>query len=215
MSELDLLLRLLAATVLGGVLGFEREFMNRAAGLRTHVMVSIGAALFTILSIYYFTNENGPRDSARVAAQIVSGIGFLGAGAIMKHGATVRGLTTAATLWVVAAIGMGCGAGAYFISAVTCAISLLTLIALRRLEGKVANSRTLSLSATFPNRAGIMERLRQTFTTSKSSIGNIDFTVSDDLLTVNALLLINVSLTKADIAVKLSELGATSINLDS
>lgn len=215
MSELDLLLRLLAATVLGGVIGFEREFMNRAAGLRTHVMVSIGAALFTILSIYYFTNENGPRDSARVAAQIVSGIGFLGAGAIMKHGATVRGLTTAATLWVVAAIGMGCGAGAYFISAVTCAISLLTLIALRRLEGKVANSRTLSLSATFPNRAGIMERLRQTFTTSKSSIGNIDFTVSDDLLTVNALLLINVSLTKADIAVKLSELGATSINLDS
>ena len=215
MSELDLLLRLLAATVLGGVLGFEREFMNRAAGLRTHVMVSIGAALFTILSIYYFTNENGPRDSARVAAQIVSGIGFLGAGAIMKHGATVRGLTTAATLWVVAAIGMGCGAGAYFISAVTCAISLLTLIALRRLEGKVANSRTLSLSATFPNRAGIMERFRQTFTTSKSSIGNIDFTVSDDLLTVNALLLINVSLTKADIAVKLSALGATSINLDS
>ena len=91
LSESSLVIRLVVAAILGGIIGIEREIMNRTAGLRTHVMVSIGATLFTVLSIYFFDYDHGPRDPARIAAQIVSGIGFLGAGSIMKHGASVQG----------------------------------------------------------------------------------------------------------------------------
>src|SRR4051812_16754861 len=104
-----ILLRLGVAAVLGGAIGFERELRERGAGLRTHTVVSVGSALFTLVSAYAFV---GPRvDPTRISAQIVSGIGFLGAGAIIRQGLSVRGLTTAATLWLVAAIGMAAGAG--------------------------------------------------------------------------------------------------------
>src|SRR5689334_19806728 len=104
-----ILLRLTVAAALGGSIGLERELRERQAGLRTHLVVCVGSALFTLVSAYAFTS---PRvDPTRIAAQIVSGIGFLGAGAIIRQGLSVRGLTTAATLWLVAAIGMAAGAG--------------------------------------------------------------------------------------------------------
>jgi putative Mg2+ transporter-C (MgtC) family protein len=107
----EVLLRLFVAAALGGAIGLERELRERQAGLRTHLVVSVGAALFTLVSAYGFT-DFGPRvDPTRIAAQIVTGIGFLGAGAIIRQGLSVRGLTTAATLWLVAAIGMAAGAG--------------------------------------------------------------------------------------------------------
>jgi putative Mg2+ transporter-C (MgtC) family protein len=129
----DALLRLAVAGALGAVIGFERELRDREAGIRTHLLVSLGSALFTIVSAYGFHAflESGASvvraDPTRVAAQIVTGIGFLGAGAIIREGLSVRGLTTAATLWVVAAIGMACGAGYYWPAA---AATLLTLFAL-------------------------------------------------------------------------------------
>ena len=106
-----MLLRLFVAAALGGAVGVERELRERQAGLRTHLVVSVGSALFTLVSAYGFDSFGGKVDPSRIAAQIVSGIGFLGAGAIIRQGLSVRGLTTAASLWLVAAIGMAAGAG--------------------------------------------------------------------------------------------------------
>jgi putative Mg2+ transporter-C (MgtC) family protein len=107
----EVLLRIFVAAALGGAIGLERELRERQAGLRTHLVVSVGAALFTLVSAYGFTDWGVRVDPTRIAAQIVTGIGFLGAGAIIRQGLSVRGLTTAATLWLVAAIGMAAGAG--------------------------------------------------------------------------------------------------------
>jgi putative Mg2+ transporter-C (MgtC) family protein len=107
----EVLLRLFVAAALGGAIGLERELRERQAGLRTHLVVSLGSALFTLVSAYGFANFGVRVDPTRIAAQIVTGIGFLGAGAIIRQGLSVRGLTTAATLWLVAAIGMAAGAG--------------------------------------------------------------------------------------------------------
>ena len=110
----DLIIRLAVATLLGGLLGLEREIHGRPAGLRTHLLVSLGAAAFMIMSpLVASLNPSFSGDPGRIAAQIVTGIGFLGAGAIVKEGVNIRGLTTAACLWVAAAIGMACGAALY------------------------------------------------------------------------------------------------------
>jgi putative Mg2+ transporter-C (MgtC) family protein len=133
----DALLRLATACALGGAVGFERELRDREAGVRTHLLVSLGSALFTLVSAYGFHEflTNGGNvvraDPTRIAAQIVTGIGFLGAGAIIREGLSVRGLTTAATLWVVAAIGMACGAGYYWPAAAATALTLFALWPLR------------------------------------------------------------------------------------
>jgi putative Mg2+ transporter-C (MgtC) family protein len=131
------LLRLSVAAALGGAIGFERELRERQAGLRTHLVVCLGSALFTLVSAYGFREflvHGGSlvrTDPTRIAAQIVSGIGFLGAGAIIRQGLSVRGLTTAATLWLVAAIGMASGAGYYDAAIIATLGALLTLGPLR------------------------------------------------------------------------------------
>ena len=135
------LLRLGLAALRGGIIGIERQFREQEAGLRTHMLVAVGAALFTIVSAFGFhdvlATGNGAfvrLDPSRIAAQIVSGIGFLVAGAIIRQGLSIRGLTTAATLWIVAAIGMACGAGTYgaaLIATVLVMIMLWPLIATR------------------------------------------------------------------------------------
>jgi putative Mg2+ transporter-C (MgtC) family protein len=131
------LLRLALAAVFGGAVGLEREFREREAGFRTHMLVSLGSALFTIASAYGFRDflvHGGSlvrTDPTRIAAQIVTGIGFLGAGAIIRQGFSVRGLTTAATLWVVAAIGLTTGAGYYSAAAITTLLVIVSLWPLR------------------------------------------------------------------------------------
>ena len=127
----EVLLRLFVAAALGGAIGLERELRERQAGLRTHLVVSVGAALFTLVSAYGFHGFGGRVDPTRIAAQIVSGIGFLGAGAIIRQGLSVRGLTTAASLWLVAAIGMAAGAGYWEGALIATAGALLTLGPLR------------------------------------------------------------------------------------
>jgi putative Mg2+ transporter-C (MgtC) family protein len=137
LSSLEVILRVGLAAGLGGAIGLERELRDREAGLRTHMLVSVGAALFTMVSAYAWTDwrfstEDGlVFDPTRIAAQIVTGIGFLGAGAIIRQGLSVRGLTTAATLWVVAAIGMAAGVGYYEAAFVTTALVLVSLWPLR------------------------------------------------------------------------------------
>ena len=127
----EVLLRLFAAAAMGGAIGLERELRERQAGLRTHLVVCLGSALFTLVSAYGFTDWGARVDPTRIAAQIVTGIGFLGAGAIIRHGLSVRGLTTAATLWLVAAIGMAIGAGYWEGALITTLGALLVLGPLR------------------------------------------------------------------------------------
>jgi putative Mg2+ transporter-C (MgtC) family protein len=143
-SQVDLILRLLLAASLAGMLGVERELTEQPAGFRTHILVGLGAALFSVISAFGFQAVVGlaPRgsvvaDPTRVASQIVVGIGFLGGGAILKYGATIRGLTTAASLWITAAIGTAIGLGLLVIGAATTGIALLALVGLRPLRGLV------------------------------------------------------------------------------
>jgi putative Mg2+ transporter-C (MgtC) family protein len=141
----EALLRVSLAAVLGGVLGLERELREREAGLRTHLLVAVGSALFTIVSAYgfhEFLNSGASvvrADPTRIAAQIVTGIGFLGAGAIIRQGLSIRGLTTAATLWVVAAIGLASGAGYYAGAVITTVVALIALWPLRAIAFRVVS----------------------------------------------------------------------------
>lgn len=127
----EMLTRLVAAFLLGAVLGLERERERRPAGLRTHLLVCVASCLFGMLSLVAAGTEH---DSGRIAAQVVTGIGFLGAGAIMRHGSTVRGLTTAATLWMAAAIGLTLGLGWYPAALVATVLALLALTVIKVLE---------------------------------------------------------------------------------
>jgi putative Mg2+ transporter-C (MgtC) family protein len=130
-ADAEMTLRMLLAFALGALLGWERERAGRPAGLRTFMMVTAGSAAFTLVSIYGFRDLGTVRDPARVAAQIVTGIGFLGAGTIWRTTSTVRGLTTAAGIWFAAAVGMMAGAGMYLIAIVTATLGFICLQWLR------------------------------------------------------------------------------------
>ncbi len=132
-------IRLLVAAILGALIGLEREIHEHPAGMRTHLLVSLGSAGFTVLSIVAFPAPGA--DPARIAAQIVSGIGFLGAGAILKEGATIRGLTTAASLWAVAAVGMAAGAGSWIVAVTLTAIAIISLWPLRLVTERIGRDR--------------------------------------------------------------------------
>jgi putative Mg2+ transporter-C (MgtC) family protein len=157
-EQLDLALRLIVAAVLGAAIGLEREIHEHPAGMRTHLLVSVGSAAFTVLSIFAFPAVGA--DPARVAAQIVTGVGFLGAGAILKEGATIHGLTTAASLWAVAAVGMAAGAGAWGVAVVATIIVILSLWPLRvityRFVGREQHRLHLKLATADPHRLGVV-----------------------------------------------------------
>ncbi len=143
MTTYEIIFKLALACILGGLIGLERESLNRPAGLRTYTLVCVGSTLAMIVSIdiflQYYQNVNA--DPGRIAAQVVSGIGFLGAGTILREGATVRGLTTAAGLWVVACIGLAVGAGLYIPAIATTVLILFVLIYFIRLETIVTGLR--------------------------------------------------------------------------
>ena len=160
--DLTIVIRVLSALLLGFAIGLEREITNKYAGLRTNILVCLGACIFTIISIYGFPevsvtgDELGTRDTARVAAQVVTGIGFIGAGTVFRHGATVFGLTTAATLWVSAAIGMACGAGMYTLAILSTIFSIVVLVSVRMFEKNILvssakNTRRLKMSISCSN----------------------------------------------------------------
>jgi putative Mg2+ transporter-C (MgtC) family protein len=130
--QLDLALRLTVGVLLGAIIGLEREMNRQPAGFRTHSVVALGSAVFTVVSAYAFAGPGS--DPTRIAAQIVSGIGFIGAGTILQSRGQVRGLTTAASLWSVAGIGMAAGAGLYGVAVVGTALMLIILSILERVE---------------------------------------------------------------------------------
>ena len=134
-ADIELIRRLVTAALLGMALGIEREMKQKDAGLRTNILIAVGAALFTLMSIE-LAGPNG--DQGRIAAQIVTGIGFLGAGAIMRTDAGIQGLTTAATVWVNAAVGVAAGGGSYHLAFIATGITLAALLILQPIERMIA-----------------------------------------------------------------------------
>lgn len=187
MMEYEHLLRIFVAALLGGVIGLEREYRSKMAGFRTHFLVALGSALFMVMSIHGFDHDlplldktNYSLDPARIAANIVTGIGFIGAGAIIFQKHIVRGITTAAGIWVTAAIGMACGGGYYALSVATTLLVLLCLETFSFIFGKMGK-KMVSLSITARSRYevnSILEKLK----TAGFSIDsyNIEMTAKDD-----------------------------------
>ncbi len=146
-SGADIAIRLVVATILGGILGFEREISNRPAGLRTHILVTLGSCLIMVLSVYGFEGmgvDGAGGEPARLAAQVVSGIGFLGAGTILREGTNVRGLTTAASIWISGGIGLAAGLGFYFAAFVTTGLALFSLLILKTVETRMSKMKKYS-----------------------------------------------------------------------
>lgn len=164
MIYLDMSLRLLVALVLGGIIGIEREYRSKEAGFRTHFLVALGSALFCIVSQFGFGFDL--KDSSRVAAQVVSGIGFLGAGTIIFQKNVVRGLTTAAGLWVTAAIGLACGTGMYVAAVLA---TLLVILGLEVLVYCVPHISTQTVSLDFSSSS--KERMKEALAAIKQSGG--------------------------------------------
>jgi putative Mg2+ transporter-C (MgtC) family protein len=176
-AQVDLSVRLVIAAALGLAIGFEREIHGHPAGLRTHMLVALGSALFTVLSIRGFGGEvtgQAPVDPTRIAAQIVSGIGFLGAGAILKDGIVIRGLTTAASLWATSAVGMAAGAAEYIIAVVAAAVILVSLWPINaiadRLHGSSVPEMQLRLSM---KRVDLLGQVSEILLQHKLEIGQI------------------------------------------
>ena len=145
LSYLELTARLILAILLGGIIGLERETINKPAGFRTHILVCLGSAIIMLVSLYIFSKYHGITnvEPGRIPAQVIRGIGFLGAGTIIIEGATVKGLTTAASLWAVSAIGLAVGVGFYYGAVVSTFLILLTLIAFNKLEWFVLKKKFL------------------------------------------------------------------------
>ncbi|WP_270888384.1 MgtC/SapB family protein [Pedococcus sp. 5OH_020] len=181
LSTVELALRLLAAVGAGAVLGLERQVRDKVAGVRTHALVAVGAALFTIAGAHGFGEiPRGPNvDPLRVAAQVVSGIGFIGAGAIMRDGTSVRGVTTAATLWLSAALGVSAGAGAWGPLFVGSAVVAFALVGLRALVIRVdrLRSQSLRLSVSYPQGSGTLADVLDAM--ERLNLGLSDLSIDD------------------------------------
>ena len=173
----------LTAAALGSLIGLEREVHGQPAGLRTHMILAVGAALAAILSISYsqfLSNPQLPSDPGRIVAQVVSGVGFLGAGAIMKMGVTVKGLTTASSLWTTAIVGIACGSQYYKIAGFTTVLVLMILTVMNYLEGILLTSyKAHTLKATRTDRPGIINDLRENLDEYKIKVVSLNASMPD------------------------------------
>jgi putative Mg2+ transporter-C (MgtC) family protein len=177
---LEDIIRIIAAFSAGAALGFEREYRSKPAGLRTLIMITVGACLFTILSKYL----GNAASADRVASNIVTGIGFIGAGVIFKEGLNVKGITTASTIWVAAAIGMAIGTGNYVLALVTLVFVLITLVVLSKLEEKLNSfHKVKQYEISFYIEQYSLEKLEAMFTKLKVSFLRYRFTRNDKLVT--------------------------------
>lgn len=175
----EIIIRLLLGAVIGGMIGFERQTHGRPAGFRTHILVCIASVLVMIISehYYYLSVSRGAimmADPGRIAAGAITGIGFLGAGVILKTGITIQGLTTAACIWVVAAIGLAIGGGIYLPAIVTSIITVVTLVLLRNIEGKMPklSFRFLTIHA---NDAASEDRIFSVLNKYGVTVSNVDY----------------------------------------
>lgn len=184
---LQILLRLLAALAAGGIIGLERSFRGRAAGFRTHALVCIASSLLMLVTVYegqWFFSESGARvviDPTRMAQGIMTGIGFLGAGVIVKEGLTVRGLTTAASIWVTAAIGILTGIGFYYAAGLGVVLALGTLSVFRWIEGMMPTELYANFTVRFARDAVMPEpKLRELVAGYNFSVANLNYRLLGD-----------------------------------
>ena len=199
--------RLLLAAILGGFIGLERESQGRPAGLRTHMLVSLGSCLIMLISVYGFAGKGMVYDPGRLAAQVISGIGFLGAGTILRDGISVRGLTTAASLWLVAGVGLAIGAGFYIGAAVTTLFAAITLIALEHIEKRYIYSKSMLIETLVINSPGELGNLCKVLGDLNINIRHIDLEVIEDKGQANlAFVIDNKNYPKSTIVEKLQQI---------
>lgn len=181
-SYTELMLKLLLAIALGGIVGYEREYKSRPAGLRTHILVCIGAALVQITAINYYRNSGlTGMDPMRLGAQVISGIGFLGAGTILKEGASIKGLTTAASIWVVGCIGLAAGTGLYIEATAATLLIYAALKGFKKIEDNMAKGKKyISLEIKAQNKPGMIGEIGSLLGKLEISIDNIDITENDE-----------------------------------
>lgn len=184
--DIHMLCRLMLASFLGGLIGLEREIHGRPAGFRTHLLVSLGACLFTITSIEFYRifgnfTGSGPVgvDPGRIAAQVVTGIGFLGAGAIIRERASIRGLTTAACLWVAAALGIACGIGLFWLAVSVTLVALVNLLLLKEVEKRLTRDTYVLVKIWGEDRGDFVSRVYQTL--SDTGIERLDAKLQKDI----------------------------------
>ncbi len=208
--NLELIARLLLASLLGGIIGLEREVHGRAAGFRTHLLVSLGACLFVISSIFFYqmygnTSRTGPSgvDPGRVAAQVVTGIGFLGAGAIIRDRASIRGLTTAACLWIAAAIGLACGIGLYVIAPFVTLLAVVSLLFLKKVENLIKKDTYSCIKIWSDDISNQLERIEELLSVSQLKLLNA--VVEKDVLNREVFLAFEIKLGTRDVADKMLE----------
>lgn len=172
-SEQDIIINLILILIFSGLIGIERERNDRPAGLRTHILVGVGATIIMMisLSMHAIHIEN---DAGRIAAQIVSGIGFLGAGTIIKEGFSVKGLTTAASLWATAAVGMAIGGGHYFLATLTTLVVLITLFILDNFDFSRNNNKYRNIKCTITNKKDLISRMNKIIAENKIRIKKIN-----------------------------------------
>ncbi|KPU46282.1 putative Mg(2+) transport ATPase [Oxobacter pfennigii] len=184
----EVLLRLVLAIVIGGLIGYEREFKNRPAGFRTHILVCIGAAVISIMQMYSVQETTDlimknpilssalKADIGRMGAQVVSGVGFLGAGTIIHYKGSVKGLTTAASLWVVACIGLAVGHGYYYLSILSTASVYFVLVALRKVETRFfEDANNIKVKINYLNKKDTLAKLENYFMSNEHKIIDIEF----------------------------------------
>ena len=182
---IDYLLRLLAAAVIGGLVGIERDLKGKPSGMRTNILMCVGSCLVMILSVRVASDAGPPSDPGRIAAQVITGVGFIGAGMILRSRVTVTGLTSAATIWFVAAIGLVVGYGDYILAGVAAALMLLTLTALDRVEKRFESTRQihiLRLRVTVPSLGKVRSVLvRNRVTPDDIEVARVDERVEVDV----------------------------------
>lgn len=179
---MEVILKLLLSLLLGGIVGYEREHKSRPAGLRTHILVCIGAALVQITAINYFRKSGLPNiDPMRLGAQVISGIGFLGAGTILKEGANIKGLTTAASIWVVGCIGLAVGTGLYTEATAATILIYIALRSFKIIEDKMARGKKyISLEIKASNTPGMIGKIGSMLGEMEISIDNIEMYDSEE-----------------------------------
>ncbi len=214
--EWEVVLRLTLAMIIGGIIGLERERGNRPAGFRTHTLVCVGSALVFLTSEYVFSvyHELVNMDPTRLAAQVISGIGFLGAGTIMHYGANIKGLTSAATLWVVACLGLAIGAGFYWGAVAATVIVYITLILLKKLEVSIFKNRdTVEISVNLKNIPGQIGKVTELMGRLNIQIKDINITPSEESW-INVIFLVNLppAITRKTLLTELSQMEGVLID---
>ncbi len=193
MKSYEVLIRLFMAIVIAGLIGYEREHKNRPAGFRTHILVCVGATIISLIQLYAVQETSNmillhpelasalKADIGRLGAQVVTGVGFLGAGTIIHEKGSIKGLTTAASLWVVACIGLAIGLGYYFLSIASAVFVFLVLVSLKKFETRFLDkTKLIKLQVQYVNKRELVKDLEEYFDSKGAKVKNIEFAVEEE-----------------------------------